>query len=111
LQLVFDQPPNIYHFRIFSCVVYVQIAPPQHTKMRPQHRLGIYVCFDSLSIIRYLEPLTGDIFKARFEDCYFDENLFPSLGKEKSLLEARQEITWNNSTLSHFDLRYCELEV
>jgi len=80
--------------------------------MGPQRRLGIYIGFDSPSIIRYLEPLTGDIFKARFEDCHFDENIFPSLGKEKSLSEARQEITWNNSTLSHFDPRtnQCELE-
>jgi hypothetical protein len=83
LQLAFGQPPNIYHFRIFGCVVYVPIVPPQR-------RLGIYVGFDSPSIIRYLEPLTGDIFKARFEDCHFNESIFPSLGKEKSLLEARQ---------------------
>jgi hypothetical protein len=81
--------------------------------MRPQRRLGIYVGFDSPSIIRYLESLTGDIFKARFEYYHFDENIFSSLRKEKSLLEARQEITWNNSTLSHFDPRTneCELEV
>jgi hypothetical protein len=93
--------------------VYVSIAPPQRTKMGPQHRLEIYVSFDYPSIIRYLEPLTGDIFKAHFEDYHFDENLLPSLGKEKSLPEARQEITWNNSTLSHFDPRTneCELEV
>jgi len=52
------------------------------------------------SIIRYLEPLTDDIFKARFEDCHFDENIFPSLGKEKLLPKPRQKITWNNSALS-----------
>jgi len=81
--------------------------------MGPQRRLGVYVGFVSPSIIRYLESLTGDIFKARFEDCHFDENIFPSLGKEKSLPKAQQEITWNNSTLSHFDPRtnQCELEV
>jgi hypothetical protein len=81
--------------------------------MGPQRRFEIYVGFDSSSIIRYLEPLTGDVFKARFEDCHFDENIFPSLWKEKSLPEVRQEITWNNSTLSHFDPRtnQCELEV
>jgi hypothetical protein len=78
--------------------------------MRPQHRLGI---FDPPSIIRDLESLTDDIFKACFEDCHFDENIFPSLGKEKSLPEARQEITWNNSMLFHFDPRtnQCKLEV
>ena len=81
--------------------------------MGPQRRLGIYVGFDSPSIIRYLEPLTSDIFKAHFKDCHFDENIFPLLGKEESLLEARQQITWNNSTLSHFDHRtnQCKLEV
>jgi len=113
LQLAFGQPPNIFHFRIFGCAVYVPIALPQHIKMGPQRRLWIYIGFDSPSIIRYLEPLTGDIFKARFEDCHFDENILSSLGKEKYLLEARQEITWNNSALSHFDHRtnQCELEV
>jgi hypothetical protein len=93
--------------------VYVPIAPPQSTKVGPQRRLGIYISFDNPSIIRYLETLTVDIFIAHFEDCHFDENIFPSLGKEKSLPEARQEITLNNSTLYHFDHRtnQCELEV
>jgi hypothetical protein len=81
--------------------------------MGPQRRLGIYVGFDSPSIIRYLEPLTGDVFKARFEDCHFNETVFPPLGGEKSLPEARREINWNVSTLSNFDPRtnQCELEV
>jgi hypothetical protein len=39
LQLAFGQPPNISHFRIFGCVVYVPIAPPQRTKMGQQRRL------------------------------------------------------------------------
>jgi hypothetical protein len=56
--------------------------------MGPQRRLGIYIGFDSPSIIRYLEPLTGDIVEARFEYCHFDENIFLSLGKENSLPEA-----------------------
>ena len=69
--------------------------------------------FDSPSIIRYLEPLTGDVFKTRFEDCHFNETIFPPLGGEKSLLEARHEITWNVLTLSHLDphTNQCELEV
>jgi len=82
LQLAFGQPPNIFYFRIFGCVVYVPIASLQRTKMGPQRRLGIYMGFDSPSIIRYFEPLTDDIFKASFEDCHFDENIFPSLGEK-----------------------------
>ena len=113
LQLVFGQQPNIFHFRIFGCALYVPISPPQRTKMGPHRRLGIYVGFDSPSIIRYLEPLTDDIFKARFDDCHFNETIFPPLGGEKLLSEAQLEITWNVSTLSHLDPRtnQSELEV
>jgi hypothetical protein len=53
--------------------------------MGPQHRLEIYDDFDYSSIITYLDLLTGDIFKACFEACHFDESIFLSLGKEKSL--------------------------
>ena len=56
--------------------------------MGPQHRLGIYVGFDSPSIIRYLEPLTGDVFTARFNGCHFDETIFPPLRGEKLLPKA-----------------------
>ena len=61
--------------------------------------------FDSLSIIRYLEPLTGDVFKACFEYCHLNETIFPPLRGENSLPEARHEITWNVSTLSHLNPR------
>jgi hypothetical protein len=52
--------------------------------MGPQCRLGVHVGFVSPSIINHL---TGEIFKARFEYCYFDENIFTSLRREKSLPE------------------------
>ena len=51
-QLVFGKPPNISHIRIFGCAIYVPIVPTHHTKMGPQRRLGIYVGYDSPSIIR-----------------------------------------------------------
>ena len=88
------QEPNISHLRTFGCDVCVPIAPLNHTKMAPQRRLGIYVGFESLSIIRYLEPLTGDMFTARFADCRFDEILFPKLGGEDS--DIKREILWKN---------------
>jgi len=56
--------------------------------MGPQRRIRIYVSFYSPSIIRFLEPLTSYVFKASFEDYHFDENIFPSLEKEKLVLEA-----------------------
>ena len=69
--------------------------------------------YDSPSIIRYLEPSTGDVFTTRFVDCHFNENLFPLLGGEKSVPEEQREITLNASVMSHFDPRtnQSELEV
>ena len=112
-QLVLGTQPNISHLRIFGCAVYVPIAPTQRTKMGPQRRIGIYVGLDSPSIIKYLEPMTGDVFRARFADCHFNETVFPQLRGEKWIPEGRHEITWNASTLSHLDQRtnQCELEV
>ncbi|KAM1736193.1 hypothetical protein ACFX12_014577 [Malus domestica] len=71
LQLVIGCEPDISHMRVFGCTIYVPISPPLCTKMGPQRRMGIYVGYDSPSIIRYLEPLTGDLFTSRFADCHF----------------------------------------
>jgi hypothetical protein len=111
VQLAFGHEPDISHFRIFGCAVYVPVAPPQRTKMGSQRRLGIYIGFESPSIIRYLEPLTGDLFTARFADCRFDETNFPSLGVSKK--EIKRDLTWKTPSLFHFDPRSksCELEV
>ncbi|KAK9125764.1 hypothetical protein Scep_014610 [Stephania cephalantha] len=114
MQLILGQQPNISHLRIFGCAMYVPIPPPNRTKMGPQRKLGIYVGFNSSSIIRYLEPLTGDLFTARFADCHFDEAIFPPLGGDKKPIQKEwREIAWNASTLSHYDPRtnQCELEV
>ncbi|CAA7024739.1 unnamed protein product [Microthlaspi erraticum] len=110
-QLILGQEPNISHLKIFGCAVYVPIAPPQRSKMGPQRRLGIYVGYDSPSIIKYLEPSTGDLFKARFADCHFNESVFPTLGGESKQLG--KELSWNELSLNYLDPRTkeCELEV
>ncbi|QHO17366.1 Copia-like polyprotein [Arachis hypogaea] len=79
--------------------------------MGPQRKLGIYIGYDSPSIVRYLEIQTGDVFKARFADCHFNESKFPILGRENKLPE--KELNWNASSLMHLDPRsgQCELEV
>ena len=51
LQLVSGREPSLSHLRIFGCAVYVPIPPPQRTTMGPQRRLGIYIGFNSPSII------------------------------------------------------------
>ncbi|XP_074377339.1 uncharacterized protein LOC141718862 [Apium graveolens] len=75
--------------------------------MRPQRRVGIYIGFNSPSIIRYLEPLIGDVFTARYADCHFDESVFPSLGGDNILHKL------NASGLSSMNPRtkQCESEV
>ena len=83
--LVLGKKLNISHLRIFGFEVYVPIASTQRTKMGPQRRLRIYVGFDSSSIIRYIEPLTGDIFTTHFADCNFNESVLPPLRGEKSV--------------------------
>ncbi|KAM1670271.1 hypothetical protein ACFX2K_044275 [Malus domestica] len=83
LQLVIGYEPDVSHLRVFGCTVYVPIAPPLRTKMGPQRKMGIYVSYDLSSIVRYLEPLTGDLFTLRFVDCHFIKVVFQSLGGDK----------------------------
>ncbi|KAK4400311.1 Retrovirus-related Pol polyprotein from transposon TNT 1-94 [Sesamum angolense] len=80
--------------------------------MGPQRRLGIYVGFESPSIIKYLEPMTGDQFTARYLDCQFNETIFPVLGGEDKEIK-RKDIAWNATSMSFLDPRTndSELEV
>ncbi|GKE07279.1 hypothetical protein Tco_1399297 [Tanacetum coccineum] len=79
--------------------------------MGPQRRLGIYVGYETSSIIRYIEPLTGDLFTTRFADCHFDEAVFPELGGVKKNQE--KDVTWCEPSLLYLDPRtkQCETEV
>jgi hypothetical protein len=83
--------------------MYVSISPPQRTKMGSQRRLEIYVGFHSPSIIKYLEPLTRNVFTTRFADYQFDETIFPILGGEKE--KMKKQVTWNVSSISYLDPR------
>lgn len=55
------------------------------TKNYTEGTISIYVGFDSPFNIRYLEPLTGDIFSAQYADCHFGESIFPKSGGENIL--------------------------
>ena len=79
-QLMTDFPPPVSHLQGFGCAAYALISPHYHRKLGPQHHLGIYVGFNSPSIIHYLKPATGDLFTARFADCQFYELTFLILG-------------------------------
>jgi hypothetical protein len=48
--------------------------------MSPHRKMDIYVGYHSPSIIKYLEPMTGDLFTAWYADCIFNKDHFLALG-------------------------------
>ena len=96
LPIVRGKDPNISHLRIFGYAVYVPISPPQCSSMGPQRKLGIYIGYESSSILKYLEPITVDQFTAWYVDCIFNEDHFKALGGDKNKkLKKCREISWN----------------
>ena len=81
--------------------------------MSPQRRLGIYVGYESLTILKYLELLTSDLFTTRFADCQFDEAYFSTLGGGKTFFSTKQcrEISWKEDQLNTFDPRTSQIEL
>ncbi|KAM1635106.1 hypothetical protein ACFXTN_011966 [Malus domestica] len=113
LQLVTEYELDVSHLQVFGCAIYVPIVPPLRTEMGPQRKMGIYVGYDSPSIVRYLEPLTGYLFTARFVDCHFDETVFPSLGGDKHANVPVEccELSWYAPTMSHLDPHITQFEI
>ena len=75
----------------------------------------IYVGYNSPSIIRFIEPMTSDIFTVWLADYHFDETIFSSLGKGKTSPEEKlerkfspeekSEFSWNVTNMTHLDPR------
>jgi hypothetical protein len=63
--------------------------------MDPNIKLGIYVWYKSLPIIKYLEPLTRHLFITRYADRIFDEDKLPDITGRQCDRTAQ-----NNSVLS-----------
>lgn len=107
-KLAFGTQPGVAHLRTFGCKVMVPILGPKQTKMGPQRQEGIYIGFDLASIIRYLEPTTSDVFKARFTDCHFYEDTFPTLKDMANKKSPPQtELIWQSQAPFTNDLRAC----
>jgi hypothetical protein len=79
--------------------------------MGPHRKLGIYVGYKSPSIIKYLEPLTADLFIAHHADCIFDEEHFLALGGDFKYQKECPEIDWNAITISASDPRTQETKL
>jgi hypothetical protein len=86
LQLVRGDQSSISHLRKFGCVVYMSIYIPKQNFMSSHRRMEIYVGYQSPSILKYLEPLTGDLFTIRFADCIFNDNHFLALGEDNKFI-------------------------
>ena len=82
-ELLTCRPPNISHLRTFGCQVWVPLLEPKLRTIGPHRQEGIYVAYDSPLIIRYLEPSTGHLLKARFANYKFIETIFPTLKQTK----------------------------
>jgi hypothetical protein len=94
MQLVQGVIPKISHLRKFGCMVYVPIPPPQRSAMGLLWKIGIYIGYESASIIRHLDH--QELHTARCIDCIFDEDNFPSLGEEKNLSMRNDEKLYGN---------------
>lgn len=107
-ELLNGSAPSISHLRTFGCAVYVPVPPPNLTKMGPHCRLGIYIGFDSSSKVCYLDPTMGSLYFARFEDCIFDESIFPILSGQELSEHRKNEkeniFEWPKDLPKHKDI-------
>jgi hypothetical protein len=111
LYLVRGNAPSISHLWKFGCTVYAPISPLKHTSMGPHRKLGIYVGDHSPSIIKYLKPLTEDLFTTRYADCIFNEDHFPVLGGDYMYHSECQEINWDDKSIISSDPHTKEYEL
>ena len=78
-EILSGRPPDVSHIRVFGCQAWIPLPDPLKHKMGRYRQEGVYVGFDSPSIIRYLDPTTRNLYKARFANCRFIETNFPPL--------------------------------
>ena len=76
-ELLTSRTPNISHLRIFGCQVWVPRPEPLRRTISAHREEGVYMGFDSPSILKYFVPSTGALLKARFQNYVFEENVFP----------------------------------
>jgi hypothetical protein len=69
------------------------------------------VRYHSPSIIKYIKPLTRDLFTARYADCIFNENYFMTLGGDYKYHSECREINWDDKSILSFDSHTKETEL
>jgi hypothetical protein len=73
--------------------------------MDPHRKMGIYMGYHSPSIIKYLEPMIGDLFTTQYTNCIFNDDHFPTLGGEFQYNSECQEINWDDKSIISSDPR------
>jgi hypothetical protein len=111
LQIVRGDQSSISHLQQFGCAGYTPILPPKRTSMYPHRKLVIYVGFQSPTILKFLEHLTGDLFMAWFADCIFNEDHFLALGGDNKFIDDGREIVWDDKTILSSDPHTKETEL
>jgi hypothetical protein len=96
---------SISYLRKFGCVVYTPISLSKRTSIGPHRRIGIYVEFQSPFILKYPEPLTGNLFMTQFAYCIFNEDHFSALGGDNKFINDGQENDWDDKSILSSDPR------
>jgi len=78
-ELLLGHVPNVSHLQVFGCRVWILLPEPQRHTIGAYRQEGIYVGFDSLNIICYINPSTSSLLHTRFANCRFEEDVFPPL--------------------------------
>jgi hypothetical protein len=68
---------DVSHIKVFGCQVWVPVAKPKWRTIGAYIEEGIYIEFDSPTIICYLVSATSILLKAIIVNCRFIENIFP----------------------------------
>jgi hypothetical protein len=55
--------------------------------------------YQSSSILKYLEPITGNLFTAQFADYIFNEDHFPALGGDNKFITHGRENNWDDKSI------------
>jgi len=79
---------------LFGRPVWVPIPEPQLYTIDAHYQKGIYVGFDSPSIICYINSSIGRLLRAYFANYWFEEDIFSSLKGGASILETSTDITF-----------------
>ncbi len=85
---------NIFYLLVFDCYVWVPIPKPQHCTIGAQEQEDIYVGFDSLYIIHYINLSTPIVLHASFNNCRFEEYIFLSLKWGVSISKTLMSLTF-----------------